>query len=135
MHSRTVNSGLSHKAVIDFHRASVKEGGSVVRSPGDRAAGVAVSNFRADGRRPNETLVQRFPNVMKTMLITSAFVPGLFLRRIVGPSAIFILPVVAPDSRVHQHPQFGEAERRETSTAVGRQHAHSDAYSDVRSRR
>lgn len=27
-----------------------------------------------------------------TALITSAFVPGLFLRRIVGPSAIFILP-------------------------------------------
>lgn len=37
-HSRTVNSvyrGLFHEKVIDFHRASVKEGGSVMSIPED----------------------------------------------------------------------------------------------------
>lgn len=54
IHSLTVNSvswGLSHKTVIDFHRASVKEGGSVVRILEGSRAGIAV-NFRADEHRP-----------------------------------------------------------------------------------
>lgn len=84
----SVNSILRLSRIHWFHRRNVKWGRKCWEISGDAVGRILTIGCRP-GRECNGSLTKL------TALITSAFVPGLFLRRIVGPSAIFILPVVA----------------------------------------
>jgi len=83
-HSRSVNSSSIYSKFIDFIGEVSNERGCAKKFP------LSGGPWRLRCR----PTVWRFLNEIITALITSAFVPGLFLRRIVGPSAIFILPGV-----------------------------------------
>lgn len=84
--SPSVNSISVYPGLIDFHWGSVKRGRKCREIFGGTVGRIlTVVGCCPEARFCNDSLTRL------TTLITSVFVPGLFLRKIVGPSAIFIL--------------------------------------------